>query len=435
MYDVIICGGGPAGVAAAIAAAENGERTLLVEANSELGGTGTAGGVSHWLGGRSADCREFVVKGIFQRLVTQAVQEGIAIAPQPSKDGFSPFGWDGNSYLTAGIPFNRFRMAELLDRSVLNAGAEILFCTRVIDCEVKGDRIISVTLHNKSGVFTGRAKRFIDATGDADLAALAGVPFVVGEDEEEHGCAPASLEFHVSRVDSAALKRYIDEHHSPRFLKEIQDLKQRGIWKFPFDRLITVQMPQPDCFLVNTPRLVGVNALDGKSVTDGLIEGRRMILELFDLLKRFFPGFANAEIAGVASMLGIRESRRIQGRITLTAEDIIQGRNFPDTIGFCCYGWDLPDPKHPSYQPMAEKNIPIHNDRIPIPFRIMEPRNITNLLVPGRAVSVERAVLGPIRVMASCMLMGEAAGLNNSPIRRFADLSAQERDGSPLTPR
>ena len=93
VYDVVICGGGPAGTAAAIAAAENGEKTLLIEENSELGGTGTSGGVSHWLGGRSRDCTKFVIGGIFQRLVEQAVREGLALLPQPEPCGHSPFGW------------------------------------------------------------------------------------------------------------------------------------------------------------------------------------------------------------------------------------------------------------------------------------------------------------------------------------------------------
>ena len=147
-YDVVICGGGPAGTAAAIAAAENGEKTLLVEENSELGGTGTSGGVSHWLGGRSRDCTKFVIGGIFQRLVEQAVSEGIALLPQPEPCGHSPFGWLPG-HLTAGIPFDRFLMAEFLERNVLAAGAEILYRTRLIDCALdkNGDRIEAVELH------------------------------------------------------------------------------------------------------------------------------------------------------------------------------------------------------------------------------------------------------------------------------------------------
>ena len=151
-YDLIVAGGGPAGVAAAVAAAELGAKTLLVEAMGELGGTGTAGGVSHWLGGRFADCSGFVVGGLFRRFAETAAAEGFALLPQPEKQGYSPFGWDGNPHLTAGIPFDRWRMSEFLDRQCLDAGVELLFLTRLVGCRVEEGRIRSVTLHNKSGL-------------------------------------------------------------------------------------------------------------------------------------------------------------------------------------------------------------------------------------------------------------------------------------------
>jgi hypothetical protein len=106
-------------------------------------------------------------------------------------------------------------------------------------------------------------------------------------------------------------------------------------------------------------------------------------------------------------MPGIRETRRIEGEFTLTVEDLANDVDFEDTIGFSCYGWDLPDPKKPSLQPMEKRRI---RSLVPIPFRIMRPKGISNLSCPGRSVSVERDVLGPIRVMAPCMAMGEAAG-------------------------
>ena len=407
-FDTCVCGGGVSGIAAAIASAESGKRTLLIEQSGELGGTATAGGVSHWLGGRTPDCSSFINDGIFRRLTEQAVREGIALLPSQNKEGYSPFGWNGNPYLDAGIPFDHFRMLEMLDRAVLSSGAQILFLTRCISCEKKNGRVRAVICHNKSGTFPIRAELFIDATGDADIADMAGVPFECGDENGEF--APASLEFHVDHVDGIALKRYIDAHHSPRFLQEIKALAEKGIWKFPFDRLITVQMMEPDHFLVNTPRLTGINGLDGCSVSNLMISGRKMIFELFSIMQRYFPGFENARIRDIASMPGIRETRRIKGKYTLTVADVIEGKIFPDTIGFCCYGWDLPDPRRPSFQPMDEQHSPIHGNRIPIPFRIMEPVNVCNLLVPGRAVSVERPVLGPLRVMASCMAMGEACG-------------------------
>ena len=408
-YDVIVAGGGPAGVAAAIAAAESGAKTLLVEATGELGGTGTGGGVSHWLGGRFADCSGFVVGGLFRRFAETATAEGFALLPQPERQGYSPFGWDGNPHLTAGVPFDRWRMSEFLDRQCLDAGVDLLFFTRLIGCTTREGKITSVTLHNKSGLFDLAAAQFIDATGDADLAAAAGVPFRVGRDSD-HRTAPATLEFQVEGVDEAALSGYINEHHANRMLEEIRRLTAQGIWKFPYDRFICVRMPEEGVFLVNTSRLTGVDALDGRSVSDAMVRGRRETFELLALMREHFPGFRNAKLRFIATLPGIRESRRIDGAFTLTVRDLREGTAFDDTIGFCCYGWDLPDPNRPSYQPMTEQNIAIR-DLIPLPFRIMQPQKITNLLCPGRAVSVERDVLGPVRVMASCMAMGEAAGV------------------------
>ncbi|MCK5119656.1 MAG: FAD-dependent oxidoreductase, partial [Candidatus Latescibacteria bacterium] len=120
------------------------------------------------------------------------------------------------------------------------------------------------------------------------------------------------------------------------------------------------------------------------------------------------PGFREARIKAVAPLMGVRETRRIVGDYTLRVDDLVGTVTFPDTIALSAYGWDLPDPNRPSHQPMhGQSKSPV----TPIPYRIMVPRPVENLICPGRAVSVERDVLGPIRVMAPCMAMGEAAGL------------------------
>ena len=135
-------------------------------------------------------------------------------------------------------------------------------------------------------------------------------------------------------------------------------------------------------------------------------------------MRMHFPGFRNARLKAVAPLLGVRETRRLVGDFILTIDDLVTGQDFPDTIGFSSYGWDLPDPQQPSYQPMHEKDIKQKRSVTPIPYRIMVPHPITNLICPGRAVSVEREVLGPIRVMAPCMAMGEAAGIAAADVVR-----------------
>ena len=169
--------------------------------------------------------------------------------------------------------------------------------------------------------------------------------------------------------------------------------------------------------MINTIRLVGVDGLDADSRTRAYVDGRREAQQLLDIFRRHFPGFAQARIKSIAPMLGVRETRRIAGAFTLGVADLAAGTEFPDTIGFSMYGWDLPDPKRPSVQPLVDEsggrfvNKAKKGLATPIPFRVMVPRGCANLLCPGRAISVERDVLGPLRVMAPCMAMGEACGV------------------------
>jgi hypothetical protein len=245
----------------------------------------------------------------------------------------------------------------------------------------------------------------IDATGDADIAARTGCPFVKGRDEDGL-MTPASLTFHVDNVDQDALAEYIQTHQAPRFRQEIARLRAAGQWDFPYDIFISVQLHQQGTMMINTTRLVGVDGTDGQSISAGMLCGRAEVQRLMELMRRHFPGFAAARLKSVAPALGIRETRRIRGAYTLAVRDLASDKAPADTIGFSAYGWDLPDPKRPSDNPGHGRK----RDVVPIPYRVLLPQGIDNLICPGRAISVERPVLGPLRVMAPCMAMGEAAG-------------------------
>jgi hypothetical protein len=166
-------------------------------------------------------------------------------------------------------------------------------------------------------------------------------------------------------------------------------------------------LQEPGVMMINTSRLVGVDGTDPQSLTRGLIQGREETQQLLALMRRHIPGCAHARIKAVASLLGVRETRRIVGDYILSVDDLVTGKPFADTIGLSGYWWDLPDPKRPSHQPMEGRKAPYP---APIPYRVLVPRAVKNLICPGRAISVERDVLGPLRVMAPCMAMGEAAG-------------------------
>lgn len=410
-YDLVVAGGGPAGVAAALAAARQGLQVLLVEGQGQLGGTATSGLVSHWLGGRTDDCLHWVVGGIFRELSLEAHRRGIARLPRHLDNGnYSPHGWDGNKQLTAGIPFDPFAMMVLLDEVLAKAGVAVLSATSVVDTEVVGDRIERLVIYNKSGLQAVAAQLFVDATGDADLAFRSGCAVELGR-EEDRLMAPATLECQMDQVDLKEFQQYVQEHRAPRFLTEIANWQMAGDWPFDYNRLITVLLNNDDTFLINTSRLCGVDGTDGESVSDAFRNGRQESFKLFEILRRRVPGFEKARIRAVAGMVGIRETRRLIGGFRLTVEELQNGTMFPDTVGFSAYGWDLPDPMHPSFQPMDDKGCKIAGGLTPLPYRIMLPNPVRNLICPGRAVNVERDVLGPVRVMAPCMAMGEAAGV------------------------
>ncbi|MBM3123023.1 MAG: FAD-dependent oxidoreductase, partial [Chloroflexi bacterium] len=412
-YDVVVCGGGPAGCAAATAAARQGLRALLVEGQGQLGGMGTSGLVSHWLGGRSYDCKSWVVGGIFRELTLRAVRQGIALMPDVEPEGkFSPHGWCRHGAITAGIPFDPFAMAALLDDVMAEAGVEVRLCTEVVDTVVKDGAITHAILHNKSGLQAVAAKAFIDATGDADVAARSGCDTVLGR-EEDRRMTPVTLQVQMDHIDAEAHAAYANAHGqggSFRFLDEIQQLIKTGEWPFEYNRLISVQLSAPDTFMVNTSRLVGFDGTDGASVSKAMAQGRRESWQLLAILRKHVPGFKNARIKAVATLLGVRETRRIIGAFVLRVQDFVDDVPFPDVIGQSAYGWDLPTPERPSDNPDVGRERGVKRTILPIPYRIMLPRPMTNLICPGRSVSVERDVLGPLRVMAPCMAMGEAAG-------------------------
>jgi hypothetical protein len=291
---------------------------------------------------------------------------------------------------------------------MLDAGVDVLFFTQFVDALVDDGRVAQVVLFNKSGLFAVPTRAVVDATGDADVAARAGC--VVTKGREEDGLmTPATLIFHVDHIDQDALASDIYAKDSPRFRELIEELREQGEWTFPYEIFISVQLAQKGTMMINTTRITDVDGTDGRSISRGMMQGRKEVHRLMALMRRHFPGFAQAQIKLVAPVLGIRETRRIVGDFVLRVEDLIEGADFPDTIGYSGYGWDLPDPKRPSLQPMH--GVKRKREVTPIPYRVMVPQPVENVICPGRAISVERDVLGPLREQAPCYAMGHAAGL------------------------
>lgn len=412
-YDLAVCGGGMTGVACAVAAARRGLKTILIERQGCLGGVATSGLVNHLLGGltyESADCSIFWnVKGLFRELACRLIAKGWAIDPLTIDRLHNPHGW--YPHLSEGIIFDNEGMKTELDQICLEAGVNLLLMTEITGV-VKSccqNLITGLDIHNKDGTRIIKAALFADTTGDADIASMSGCRTVTGR-EGDGLMAPASLELHVDNVDTKMLSSYIFDNGEQRFKKLIQELRSEGIWKFSYDTLIAVQLMHDDVYMINTIRQVGIDGTSADSLTSGLIEGRAENMELFSIMRRHVPGFANARIRQIAPVIGIRESRRIVGKHVLTLDELFRDSIPDDSIAVSSYGWDLPDPIKPSLQPMVENKV--EKPRFThIPYRCLLPDPIVNLIVAGRSISVERDILGPVRVMAPCMAMGQAAGV------------------------
>ncbi|MBN2512511.1 MAG: FAD-dependent oxidoreductase [Sedimentisphaerales bacterium] len=404
-YDVAVCGGGPSGIAAAVSASCMGLKVLLMDSNAQLGGTCTSGLVSHWLGGRDMSCTTWVVGGLFKAFSDEAARRGCALIPGPVTDKkYQPHGWIKS--LLHGIPIEPYGMARFLDEKVCQAGVDLLLNTQFVDVLLDRNHITHSIIFNKSGLSAVPVRAVVDATGDGDVAARSGCDCITGR-EEDGVQASVTLEFHVDQVAQDALAGYIEDNNCPRFKEQIALWSQQGTWKAASTFLITVQLTEKGVMMVNTPRIDGVDATDGRSITRGLLQCRKEIQDLFESLRKNVPGFEQARIKAVAPMLGVRESRRIRGNYQFTVAELESGRECQDVVGFSSYGWDLPHSINPSRRPTYGKS---KKKLTPIPYRIMLPRPVRNLICPGRMVSVERVLLGPLRVMASCFAMGQAAG-------------------------
>lgn len=406
-YDVAICGGGFSGFAAAYAAAREGLDTVIIERGSCLGGVGTSGLVNHILGIRNLENGKLTqcVGGIFTEIESRLKEIGGCIDVNSVDFDLCPHGWYPS--LGTGLIFDAEKMKLLLEQMLIQKNVRILYLTDIIDAIKEEGKVSGVVVHNKSGLCIINADCFVDATGDADVCKMAGCLLHKGD---EHGeMAAASLEMHVENVDHNKLTNYMRTTGDLRFRNIINRLKDNGEWDFPYEIFISVMLTQKDVFMINTIRQVGVDGTDGASLSRAITDGRAENFRLLEIMRKHFPGFENASVRHIANTVGIRETNRICGEYTLTVEDLIAARDFDDSVAVSGYSWDLPDPKHPSVQPYdGVKRKSVYTQ---IPYRCLVPAGVDNVIAAGRCISVEREVLGPVRVMGPCIAMGEAAGI------------------------
>jgi len=404
--DVLVCGGGPAGFAAAIAAARLGKKVMLIERYGCLGGVATSCLVGIWLGSYSRDGVYPVIGGIFTEIVEKMAAQGGAVrACDDPPSGTRHLGyasWHGRT-----VPFEYECCKRVMEQMVLQAGIKLRYFTSLLEPKVENDRIDGVFVHSANGIEYIQAQVLIDTTGDATLASRAGCPTVKGREEDGLMSAP-TLIFTVEDVDSAAFEDYCRSTGDVRFRAAIAEFEKHSKWPFAFKAINCCEMIRRGSFFINTGQIVGIDGTNADDITAAMVKGREQSLELMEMLKRIVPGFAHARLTQTAPMLGVRDTRRIAGQYRVTVDDVIKGVRFDDTIALSGYQWDMADPKYPTKQRMEDTVI--SRPYAEIPYRSLVPQKIKNLIVAGRCVSCEWDVLGLFRIMPACFAMGQAAG-------------------------
>ena len=411
-YDIIVGGGGVAGIAAAVSSAKLGAKTLLIERYGFLGGLGTAGLVNPFMSSYTSTGTP-LVGGFFNDLC----------------DGMRRIGG------MLGRAFDPEAMKFCAQEIVLDAGVELLLHSWITGARMAGKGIVGVETLTKSGPTEFDAQVVIDCTGDADVAAMAGAPFELGS--PEHGMTQAmTLMFTVGGVDIrrslAYAKQNPAEMRFPKpksdeeierlmemavgiagFYKEVEEARSKGEFPLPQDLVFFIGLPTPGQVVVNTTHIGGVDGTNSSDLTKAEIEGRRQAIALMSFFRKYIPGFENAYLAQTAAQVGVRESRRIIGEYVFTAEDVIAGAKFPDVVLRSAYPVDVHNPAGKGYSredDSGKPSIPPPGDWYEVPYRSLVPLDVENLLVAGRCISATHEGQAAVRIMPNCMALGQAAG-------------------------
>jgi hypothetical protein len=416
--DVLVCGGGVSGIAAAVAAARSGARTLVVERAGYLGGTAT-GSLMGLITTPFAELTGFPAEFFGYLAEKGSAGRGLVVP------------WDVEAYKVAAEQF------------VLKAGADILYHTWISDTILAGDVLKAVVVENKSGRHAIAAKVVIDATGDGDIAARAGVPVVKGR-EEDGAMRPATVMGLVGNVNLRRMKEWIDTHRSDvagdpgrcvvdlqagilridGFFSIVDEARRRGLLSadVPVNYLrfnATFEPGQQEHALVtlNSTRIYDLDGTDARQISRAETEGRRQLQQLMTVCKVLLPGFENSMLVQSSSFLGVRETRRIRGQYVLTYADIAAGRQFEDSVAVLTHtNYGTAEVHGPERGHEGSKDDRWAREMImdlihfEFPLRSMLMDQCRNLIAAGRCVSVTHDADKYTRNMSPAGQLGQAAG-------------------------
>jgi ribulose 1,5-bisphosphate synthetase/thiazole synthase len=403
--DVLVVGGGPAGIMAAQAAAAEGLKVMILESRGYLGGNLTIGlPILSYLGRKGNQ----IIKGLPQKFIDRLRERDAASDHRPCQLHVS---------LTIINPDEAKRVAfEIMEE----CGVEVLLYAFMADVICEDNKVKGVIIESKAGREAILAKCVIDCTGDADVAYRAGVECHKGD--KEGGMQPPTLMFQMKSVNVQQLRDAItgnpeefdmdimphEQFREGKFItvglrNRIRKAQEAGI-EIPVARTILITGMRDDEIWVNMSRVNGVDSTKPESYTYGEMTARKQIYQIKRYLREYVPGFEQAYMAQVAAFMGIRESRVIVGKYVLTDEDIVSCRRFDDTIAVASYPVDIHHAKG------GDCTLYYCDDCYDIPYRCLIPAQIEGLLVAGRCSSMSHEAMASTRVMSTCMALGEAAG-------------------------
>ena len=412
--NVVVIGGGPGGLAAAITAARQGARVLLVERNGYLGGQ--LGSGLPFLAFLDKKQRR-VIGGIAQEFAERLEAAGAS------------YGHEYCPHHLSTTLVDPFYSRILAFEMVKEAGVEILLHSELSDVETKDGRIVSVTVSGKGQQIRITADVFVDGTGDADLAFLAGAECEKGD--ENGVLQPPTLMFNLGGVDTDRFADYLDAHpeqlphavipnieegYDAEFIRNtksaiflglnplLEELRSRGECPISRETVIFIKQPIPGQVAINTIRILNFDGSDLEDLSRGEMEAHLQVPKLMEMFRKHVPGFENCYLSSINASIGVRESRRVKGIRTLTMEEALSGARPADTIALCSYFIDVHNGSgQGTFRAVVEEPFGI-------PYGCLVSKDLANLMVTGRPISVDHMTFGATRIMNVCMAVGQAVG-------------------------
>ena len=373
-YDLIVVGGGISGVAAAVSAARDGMKVLLLEKYGSLGGAMSNSLVFPFM--------RHIVRGDSGKITSA----GIFSEMKERKTRYNDLSWETYKFV--------------FDDMVTEAGVEVLFHVTAYEAKTEGRSVKSLMVATRSGVMEFEADFFIDASGDGELIAMTGCDFQLGRESDGY-CQPMTTCFRMSGVD---LDKFYEER--PTLQKIYNEWQKEGLIKNPRENILVFKGIGDSILHFNTTRIVKHDPTNAFDISRAEIIARRQVYEIVDFLKKNSAAFEKASIVYIANDIGVRESRKLKGVHILTEKELRDCLDFEDTIALGNYDIDIHNPEGTGTYIYAFPDGAYYR----IPYRSLLPKEYDNMLVAGRCLSAEHAAHSAVRVMPICACMGEAAG-------------------------